>query len=85
MKRPWSCVNKVMLKSTSGNFGVLLKEGILTIYNLSVFHFLGILSCIYLFLYPNQQIYSESLRSYNFFLTVFLSVVITIDIKIMLN
>lgn len=85
MKRPWSCVNKVMLKSTSWNFGVLLKEGILTIYNLSVFHFLGILSCIYLFLYPNQQIYSESLRSYNFFLTVFLSVVITIDIKIMLN
>lgn len=37
---------------------------------------------MYLFIfYPNQQIYSESLRSYNFFLTVFLSVVITIDIK----
>ena len=41
---------------------------------------------MYLFIfYPNQQIYSESLRSYNFFLTVFLSVVITIDIEIMLN
>ena len=35
--------------------------------------------------YPNQQICSESLRSYNFFLTVFVSVVINIDIKIMLN
>ena len=35
--------------------------------------------------YPNQKICSESLRSYNFFLTVFVSVVINIDIKIMLN